>query len=82
MRPVVPIHHQLMRTGHHLETVRLVEVLRDVLAEGVASSARGNAPAHAVVWIRPEEVADWTFMWHFLFSVELFDLIKGFDTWR
>ena len=39
VRPVVPVHDQLMRTRNSSQVVRVVELLGDVLAEGVASTS-------------------------------------------
>ena len=51
MAPVVAVHHQLMSSADKFEAVSLVELLAYVLAKGVAGTSRGDAPAHALVWI-------------------------------
>ena len=51
MAPVVAIHDQLMSSAHKFEAVSLVELLTYVLAEGVAGTSWGDAPAHALVWV-------------------------------
>jgi hypothetical protein len=47
-----------MSTRDQLQVVGVVELLRDVLAEGVASATRGDAPAAAVIRVGPQQVAD------------------------
>lgn len=49
-----------MGTGHKREAVGVIEGLRDVLAEGVASASGRDAPAAAVVGIRPQQVTHGT----------------------
>jgi len=39
VRPVVPVHDELMRTRNASQVVRVVELLGDVLAKGVASTS-------------------------------------------
>ena len=70
-----------MRSGNQFQVVRMVELLADVLAEGVAGTSGWDTPSTSVVRVRPEEVADWAFMWHLHDSVELLDLVKGVDAW-
>lgn len=48
------VHHQLVRSCNHLEVVVVVELLRDVLAEGVTRPTWVDAPAATVVWVRPQ----------------------------
>lgn len=43
------LHNQLVSTGHQCEAVGVVESLRDVLAESVAGSSRGDAPATTII---------------------------------
>lgn len=42
-------HDQLMGAGHELQAVGVVERLGDVLAEGIAGTARRNTPATTIV---------------------------------
>lgn len=69
-----------MSTGNAHEVVSVIELLRDVLAEGVTSTSGGDTPTASVIRVGPEEITDRTFMRHFLNSVELFDLVEGIDT--
>lgn len=80
--PVVAIHHKLVRSCNQLQAVGVVEVLRDVLAKGEASTSRGDAPTVPVVWVRPKQVAHWAFMRHFYLAVNLLYLIEGIQVWR
>lgn len=50
------LHDQLVGTGYQCEAVGVVECLGDVLAKGVAGSTRRDAPATAVVRVRPQQV--------------------------
>lgn len=81
MRPVVSIHDKLMCTSDQLEVVGVVELLTDVLSERVSSSSWGDTPSASIIRIRPEKIANWTFVWHFHDSVKLLDLIQSIDTW-
>ena len=60
----------------------MVELLRDVLPERVASTAGRDAPATPVVRIRPEQVADGPFVGCLLHPVELANLVQGVNAWR
>ena len=77
--PIVAIHHKLMGTGNSCQTIRMVELLRDVLTERIAGTTRGDTPAASVVRVRPEQVADGTLVGHLLHAVQLTDLIKGIN---
>lgn len=60
----------------------MVECLRNVLTKGVTSTAWGNTPATAIVRVRPQEIAHWTFMRHLLNTVESADMVKCIDRRR
>jgi len=77
--PIVTVHHELMSSSDSSKAVRVVELLRDVLAEGVAGATGGDAPATAIIGVRPEEIADGALVGHFLDAVELSDLVQGVD---
>jgi len=62
VRPVVTLHHQLMGSADQGQTIRMVECLRYVLAEGVSSTTGRDAPASSVVRVGPEQVAHGAFM--------------------
>ena len=51
------LHDELVRARDELEAVRVVKLLRDVVAKGVAGATRRDTPALAVVRIAPQEVA-------------------------
>lgn len=51
------LHDQLVGSGHQREAVGVVEGLRDVLAKRVAGPPGGDAPAAAVIRVRPQQVA-------------------------
>jgi len=50
------LHNKLMCTTNQLQLVGVIECLRDVLAERVASSARRDAPACTIIWVRPQQI--------------------------
>lgn len=64
------------------QAVRVVELLRNVLAERVPSTSRGDAPAAALIRVGPKQIAHGALLRHFLDSVELSDLIKGVNRGR
>jgi hypothetical protein len=45
------VHHELVGTGDHFKVVVVVELLRDVLPEGVAGATRVDTPTAAVVGV-------------------------------
>lgn len=51
------LHHKLMGTSDQGQIVGVIKSLGDVLAEGVPSSTRGDAPAAPVIRIRPQQIA-------------------------
>ena len=77
--PVVAVHHKLVSTGYQFESIGMVELLRNILAKRVAGASGGNAPAASIIGIRPQEVANGTFVRDLLHSVELSDLVEGVD---
>lgn len=79
MGPVVSVHHELMGSCDSSQVVGVVELLRDVLAEGVASTTGRDTPTASVIGVGPQQIADWSFVRHFLHAVELSDLIEGVD---
>jgi len=51
MAPVVALHDQLMRSRHQCQTICMVELLRYVLAKGVACASWRYAPTTSVIRI-------------------------------
>lgn len=79
MTPIVAIHHELMGTSNPGEAVSMVELLRDVLAERVASTTGRNTPTATIIGVRPEQIADRALMGNLLHAIELSDLVEGID---
>jgi hypothetical protein len=79
--PIVSVHYKLMSSTHKAQAISLIELLAYVLSEGVSCTPWRNAPTHAVIRVRPEKVTDGAFMWNFLYSIELFDLIESVNAW-
>ena len=75
--PVVALHDELMRPGYEGESVGVVERLGDVLAESVARSTGGDAPAATVIGVRPQQVAHGSLVRDFLNAVESPDVVEG-----
>ncbi len=79
MGPVVAAHDQLMSTRYQFESIRMVELLRDVLSERIAGSSGRDAPPATVVGVGPKQIADGSFVGNFLDAVELADLVESVD---
>jgi DNA-binding IscR family transcriptional regulator len=71
------IHDKLMSAGDQFEIISVVELLWDILTEGVTSTSRRNTPACAIIRIWPQKVAHRALMRNFLHSVKLSDLVKA-----
>ena len=82
MTPVVSIHHQLMGSRNQFETIRVIKVLRYVLAKRKSCTSGGNTPAMSVVGVRPEQVAHGTLVGHFNLSIDLPYLLESIEVWR
>ena len=70
-----------MGSSNQRKTIVMVERLANVLAESVPSSSRTYTPTAPIIWIRPQQVAHWPFMRHFLYPIERSDVIKSVDAW-
>ena len=77
MGPVVAAHDKLMSTRYQFESICMVELLRDVLTERVASTSGRDAPAAAVIRVGPKQIADGSFVGNFLDAVELTNLVES-----
>ena len=53
VRPVIPVHNQLMCTRNSRQAIRVVELLRNILTETITSAAGADAPTAPVVRVRP-----------------------------
>lgn len=82
LTPIVSFHHQLMSSRHQSQAVILVKRLRDILAERVTRSSRGDSPSAAIIRIRPQQIAHRAFVRDFLDTVEGTDVVKRVDTGR
>lgn len=74
--PIVSFHDELVRARNQREAVVVVERLRNILAERVTCATRGNAPAAAVVWVGPEQVAHGAFVGHLLHARKFHDVVQ------
>jgi len=75
VRPIVPIHYQLVSSCNSGESIGMIELLRDVLTKTVTSTSWGDTPSTAIVGIGPEKITNWSLVGNFLDSVELSNLI-------
>ena len=64
-----------MSTCNERKSIVVVECFGYVLAKSVTSTTRRDAPATAVVWIRPEKIAHGPFVWHLLHTIDRADVI-------
>mmetsp|Transcript_6316 Transcript_6316/g.26154 ORF Transcript_6316/g.26154 Transcript_6316/m.26154 type:complete len:296 (+) Transcript_6316:1482-2369(+) len=80
VRPLVPVLHQLVRSGDQVQAVAVVELLRDVLTERVPRASRGDAPAAPVVGVGPQQVAHRAFVRHLLRPRELAYVLQRVQT--
>lgn len=69
LRPVVPLHDELVRARNQRQPVVVVERLRYVLAEGVTRAAGRDAPAAPVIRVGPQQVAHGALVGHLLDAV-------------
>lgn len=66
-----------MRPRHQSQAVVVVERLRNVLSECVSRTARRDAPAAAIVWITPQQIAHGSLVRDFLNTVQGSDVVEG-----
>ena len=71
-----------MGSSDQLQVVRVVKLLRDVLAERVTGSSWRNTPAASVVRVRPKQVTNRPFVGHLHESIKLLDLIESVNARR
>lgn len=60
MRPIVSVHDKLMGSWDKLEVVGMVELFWDILTERIACTSWWNTPSASIIWIRPQQIANWT----------------------
>lgn len=82
MTPVVSIHHKLMRSRYQLQTIGVIEILRNVLPKCESGSSGRDTPTMSIIWVRPQEIAHWTLVWHLHLPVDLSHLIQGVQVGR
>lgn len=80
--PIKAIHDHLMGPGDEIEIVLVVELGRDVGAEGVSGAAGGDIPAGAFVGVGPDKVAQRAVVRHLLQPIKLADLVDGVEEGR
>jgi len=70
-----------MRPRNQRKAVVVIERFRDVLSKRVTSTTGRYAPSTAVIWVTPEQVAHWSFVGYFLYSVQSADVIESVYAW-
>jgi len=78
---VVASHYELMGSSDSRQAIRMVELFWNVLSETVPCASYRDAPSTPVVRVRPKQIADGSLMRHFLYTVQLPDLVQSVDTW-
>lgn len=68
-----------MRSGYHLQVISVIELLSDVLAEGVTRPSRVHSPACTVVRVGPEQVAHRPLVRHLLESLKRANIVQSLD---
>ena len=77
--PLVPFHDELMCSRNKVQSINVSELLRNVLPEGVPSSARRYAPATSVIRVGPDQVAHRSLVGYLLHSVQVSGMVKSID---
>ena len=66
-----------MCSSNQFQIVRVVELFRDLLTEGITVLFWKDTPDATIIWVGPEKITDGSFVWHFHDSIKLLDLIKS-----
>ena len=76
------IHDELMSTSNEFEIIYVAEFVRYLGSEQPTSTSRRESPSLNVFRIRPEQIAERSFVGKFQSSFEEADLVESFDVWR
>eukprot|EP00237_Pycnococcus_provasolii_P010175 CAMPEP_0198710720 /NCGR_PEP_ID=MMETSP1471-20131121/2951_1 /TAXON_ID=41880 /ORGANISM="Pycnococcus provasolii, Strain RCC733" /LENGTH=339 /DNA_ID=CAMNT_0044470407 /DNA_START=189 /DNA_END=1208 /DNA_ORIENTATION=- len=79
VHPVESLHDKLVRPCDELQTICVVELLRDVLPKRVPCTSRRDSPTTPVLWVTPQKVADRTFVRNFREAVKCVDVVDGVE---
>ena len=79
VHPVESLHDQLVRPCDELQTICVVELLRNVLPKRVPCTSRRDSPTTPVLWVTPQKVADRTFVRNFREAVKCVDVVDGVE---
>ena len=71
-----------MCSSYQLKVIGMIKLFTDILSERVTSTSWRDTPTTSIIWVRPQEIANWSFSWHFHDSIKLVNLIEGIDGWR
>jgi len=71
-----------MCSSYQLKIVGMIELLTDILSERVACTSWRDTPTASIIWVRPKEITNRSFSWHFHDSIKLVNLIESIDGWR
>jgi len=75
------VHDKLMGSCDQVDVVDVIEFWCYFWAEQPACSSRWHCPGFDVFWIRPHQVAEWSFMWNFHSSIDKSNLVNCLDFW-
>ena len=71
------IHDQLVSSHDLRKLIYMIKLLRTILPECVSRPARRDAPTAPIVWIRPDQVTQWSFVWHFHLTLQILYVINS-----
>lgn len=66
LTPIVSFHYKLMSSWNETESIGMVELSSYILSKCITSTTWRYSPSTAVIWIRPQEIAHWSFVWNLL----------------
>lgn len=71
------IHDQLVSSHDLRKLIYMIKLLRAILPESVSRPARRDAPTATIVWIRPDQVTQWSLVWHFHLALQILYVINS-----
>lgn len=64
LTPIITLHDKLVGSWDESEPIGMVELGCYVLSKSITSSAWRYSPPTSIVWIRPQQITHWPFMWN------------------
>ena len=78
---LVALHHKLVSTSNQVKIIFVIKVVYFFFSKEETSSTRTYTPSTHLLRIRPHQITHWSFMGHFLLSIDCLNLIKSFNAW-